>query len=61
MAISYLRQAEVEEAPGPVSLTPAEFNDLVHVIRGGLLEVRATKTCSTIPAGWHYPSDQPKD
>ena len=34
----------------PVYLTPAEFNDLVHFIGEGLLDVRATGTCSTIPA-----------
>ncbi|WP_348263259.1 cytochrome c peroxidase [Telmatobacter sp. DSM 110680] len=34
----------------PVHLTPTEFKDLVHFIRDGLLDVRATKTCSTIPA-----------
>lgn len=34
----------------PVYLTNPEYNDLVHFVKDGLLDPRATKMCSTVPA-----------
>lgn len=33
----------------PVGLSNSEFEDLVHFVKHGLLDERATRTCSTIP------------